>query len=604
MNASYNELGPPVGRLVAVAAQRLEEEATVTELTTQLSAIAQRRKIAEQHAVSAAGQASAVVQSLRSQQLDEIRSLQDPPRAVSESIGLLSLLLRPGDFVDSVESISWAQAVSVLDTEIQDSIQRFEVVDVTGVLLSVPAVRQILDLLDNEDSRPTSCSSNQPLRGSRPSSRGCAEGAVAQLLAGTPTSARSGAAGSSGSMSLRRGRSIVCASHDEPELDVFGGNGLLDVLRGDADFGVSEIVAFSPPAGALLTWALCQLRCLRAQLPSRAGAANAVEGRLRHARQEALVRVAALTHAETAALQEVLTAFCSFGADDAGEPGPMPPLAEVAVSFSKGSSLMSSLASRPLYPTLCALRGDPRLRVVVDGYANAEEGVVVATRRAETIAKYFGNQGIAPHRVHCLAAVSSLADGTDTLPAKGIAQVRVLTATPLLAPGCLWFAPSSEELNEETRTVLDGIAGLLRQVSCIHLEVEGHMEDAPSPPSNDVLSAGRTRSVVDYLENKGVPKAHIAHVGLADSQPVATNEHPRGRDGDSRLELWAHAVPQERPPHPLQPALRLLTLLAARAVALHGCAPLSAFAGSALGALGLPWGPRLAQAALPRGMHA
>lgn len=438
--ATYGELEPLVGQLVAAAANRLDEEAMLVELRAQLEAIAETRNTAEQQAAARAADARASVQGLRREQLEEIQSMRCPPRAICEAIGLLSLLLRPGDFVDSVESIAWAQAVLLLDTEdIHGAIQAFDIAGVAGILLSVPAIRQVLDLLDCEESRPPSCSSSAATRGSqqrgasrpgtacsggdvRPLPRGsCAEGAAAQLLrSGTLQGNMPGASGAGSSVSLVRG-SIVCAGHDEPEPDFFGGLGLLPALRGDGDFGIAEIASYSPPVGVLLTWALCQLRCLRAQLPPRQGVPGFdAEKRLQVARSSAEVRAAQLAGEEEAACQQLLCALAAgvpaagsgLGSGDLGVRAAHSGLgsadalqrggaAEAVVTFAKGSALLSSLASRPLLPALSALREDPRLRISVEGTATAGEGAAVASRRSDAVAKYFTSQGVPPHRVHC-----------------------------------------------------------------------------------------------------------------------------------------------------------------------------------------------------------
>lgn len=161
----------------------------------------------------------------------------------------------------------------------------------------------------------------------------------------------------------------------------------------------------------------------------------------------------------------------------------------------------------------------------------------------------------------------------------------------------LCLTPGGELLSEAARGALDGIAGLLREASCIHLAIEKHTDCEPA--GDEGLSEARASAVAEYLEVQGVAPAQLAHMGSADAQSAAEADAHEGgcHRGHGHVELWAYVVPQERHGEAARPALQLLTLIAVGAVTLPGRAPLSRVAGSALSAMGLPWGPALAQAA-------
>ena len=73
---------------------------------------------------------------------------------------------------------------------------------------------------------------------------------------------------------------------------------------------------------------------------------------------------------------------------------------------------------------------------------------------------------------------------------------------------------------------------VLKQAKGFRVTVEGHTDDSPiyskSFPSNWELSSIRAGTVVRLLESKGLPRADLRPVGLADTEPVVPNRDGSG----------------------------------------------------------------------------
>ncbi|MBK6797370.1 MAG: OmpA family protein [Acidobacteria bacterium] len=68
--------------------------------------------------------------------------------------------------------------------------------------------------------------------------------------------------------------------------------------------------------------------------------------------------------------------------------------------------------------------------------------------------------------------------------------------------------------------------------------MEGHTDSIGSEISNLNLSRGRSESVRDYLIQSGINSDHIiAARGFGESNPVAGNESPAGRQVNRRVEI-------------------------------------------------------------------
>jgi outer membrane protein OmpA-like peptidoglycan-associated protein len=94
-------------------------------------------------------------------------------------------------------------------------------------------------------------------------------------------------------------------------------------------------------------------------------------------------------------------------------------------------------------------------------------------------------------------------------------------------------------LTPGAREKLSRLVGILQAYQGPYdIQIEGHTDSVGSHGYNQRLSEDRARSVASYLREAGIASARIVSVqGFAETQPVASNDSPAGRQRNRRVEL-------------------------------------------------------------------
>ena len=106
-----------------------------------------------------------------------------------------------------------------------------------------------------------------------------------------------------------------------------------------------------------------------------------------------------------------------------------------------------------------------------------------------------------------------------------------------------FFRPASAEVDiEESRRLLQKIAGLLNMLTTSRFAIEGHTDSLPTDPAgpwptNWELSTDRATNVLRYLVDFGVDEQQFRVVGYADTQPLANNDTEEGRAYNRRIDI-------------------------------------------------------------------
>jgi len=106
-----------------------------------------------------------------------------------------------------------------------------------------------------------------------------------------------------------------------------------------------------------------------------------------------------------------------------------------------------------------------------------------------------------------------------------------------------FFKSGSADVNiEESRELLQKIAGLLISLHGSKFAIEGHTDSLPTDPngpfpSNWELSTARATNVLRYLVDFGVPDDNFRVVGYGDTQPIASNDTEEGRALNRRIDI-------------------------------------------------------------------
>lgn len=99
------------------------------------------------------------------------------------------------------------------------------------------------------------------------------------------------------------------------------------------------------------------------------------------------------------------------------------------------------------------------------------------------------------------------------------------------------FDTNKADLKPQSKTDLTEFAEVLKKYEDTDLIIEGHTDNTGTKEINTKLSEERARSVIAFLESKGVRGARMQPRAYADSKPIADNTTPDGRTQNRRVEV-------------------------------------------------------------------
>lgn len=97
------------------------------------------------------------------------------------------------------------------------------------------------------------------------------------------------------------------------------------------------------------------------------------------------------------------------------------------------------------------------------------------------------------------------------------------------------FEVDKSDLSTEAVGILDRLTKILRGVGIHGAGVEGHTDSTGSDEYNQALSDRRAASVKAQIVGAGMSEAEVRAVGLGETQPVASNDTPEGRQENRRV---------------------------------------------------------------------
>ena len=103
------------------------------------------------------------------------------------------------------------------------------------------------------------------------------------------------------------------------------------------------------------------------------------------------------------------------------------------------------------------------------------------------------------------------------------------------------FDSGRAEVKKEGLAALQEVATVLASIPDREFQIAGHTDNVPIKsarfPSNWELSTARAVNVTRALSTMGVPATRLSAAGYADTQPVASNDTPEGRQQNRRIEI-------------------------------------------------------------------
>jgi outer membrane protein OmpA-like peptidoglycan-associated protein len=101
----------------------------------------------------------------------------------------------------------------------------------------------------------------------------------------------------------------------------------------------------------------------------------------------------------------------------------------------------------------------------------------------------------------------------------------------------IFFETGLSKLTKESNPALNELVEVLKAKKSMVIEISGHTDNVGNPEANQKLSTDRAKAVKDYLVKQGIDPKRLNTVGYGDSQPVADNDTPEGRQQNRRTEV-------------------------------------------------------------------
>lgn len=101
----------------------------------------------------------------------------------------------------------------------------------------------------------------------------------------------------------------------------------------------------------------------------------------------------------------------------------------------------------------------------------------------------------------------------------------------------IYFETGKSVLTVNSYEALDQVVRFLEKNESVRLEISGHTDNTGSLRVNTNLSQARAKAVVDYITGRGIAGTRLEYKGYADTQPVAPNDTPEGREQNRRVEF-------------------------------------------------------------------
>jgi len=101
----------------------------------------------------------------------------------------------------------------------------------------------------------------------------------------------------------------------------------------------------------------------------------------------------------------------------------------------------------------------------------------------------------------------------------------------------IYFETGKAVLTPASYNSIDQVLRFLENNATVKLEISGHTDNTGSYKINAKLSEQRAKAVVDYLVGRGIDAGRLSYKGYADSQPIAANDTPEGREMNRRVEF-------------------------------------------------------------------
>jgi len=169
------------------------------------------------------------------------------------------------------------------------------------------------------------------------------------------------------------------------------------------------------------------------------------------------------------------------------------------------------------------------------------DGITDASDKCPTIAGPKSNDGCPVLD----ADKDGVADKDDACPTvagpasnKGCPEVSVEVIKQLNDYGkTILFESGKSSFKPESFSVLQSIAGILKEYPNSNFMIEGHTDSDGSNLLNQTLSENRAAAVQNYLVENGISAERLKSTGFGETKPIDTNKTAKGKANNRRVEV-------------------------------------------------------------------
>ncbi len=104
-------------------------------------------------------------------------------------------------------------------------------------------------------------------------------------------------------------------------------------------------------------------------------------------------------------------------------------------------------------------------------------------------------------------------------------------------PSGILFDTDKAVVRPDARASIATAADVLKKYPDTYVTVEGHTDSTGSAEYNQRLSERRAQAVYDLLVQNGVPPSRLSVKGYGETDPIADNSTPEGRQANRRVQL-------------------------------------------------------------------
>ncbi|MDP4282185.1 MAG: OmpA family protein [Bacteroidota bacterium] len=101
----------------------------------------------------------------------------------------------------------------------------------------------------------------------------------------------------------------------------------------------------------------------------------------------------------------------------------------------------------------------------------------------------------------------------------------------------VFFDTGLSSIRKESFPALNELVEALKSKSSMVIEIAGHTDNVGQSEANQKLSSDRANAIRDYLIKHGIGPKRVIAKGYGETQPVASNDTPEGRQQNRRTEV-------------------------------------------------------------------